>query len=413
MKALRCSRLTRTLSLAGLLGLAGLLAGCSGTPRQPTGPASEPAPPPVLRYLPADWQALPGWQADDTRAAWPALLASCASPRLASAWATFCTQARTVDATNAAAQRALIESRLRPWQIVLDSADERGARQDRGLITGYYEPVLNGSRNRGGNFQTPLYAVPDDLVTVELGALYPALQGERIRGRLQGRRITPYPDRAQLNDGRVLAGREIVWVDSAVDAFFLQIQGSGRVRLPDGSVLRLAFADVNGHPYRAIGRYLVERGELTVEQATAPGLRQWLAENPTRQQEVFNTNPSVVFFREQALGDPAVGPNGALGVPLTAGRSLAIDPRLLPLGAPMYLASVHPVTGAPLERLMLAQDTGGAIRGALRADYFWGLGPEAGDAAGRMRHDGALWLLWPADQPPPLSPAGAAPAAAP
>jgi membrane-bound lytic murein transglycosylase A len=412
MKALRCCRLPRALSLAGgLLGLAGLLAGCSGTPLQPTGPAIEPAPPPpVLRYLPAEWQSLPGWQADDTRAAWPALLASCASPRLATAWTTFCAQARNVGATNAAAQRALIESQLRPWQIVLDSAAERGTRQDRGLITGYYEPVLNGSRQRGGNFQTPLYAVPDDLVTVELGALYPALQGERIRGRLQGRRITPYPDRAQLDDARVLAGREIVWVDSAVDAFFLQIQGSGRVRLPDGSVLRLAFADVNGHPYRAIGRYLVERGELTVEQATAPGLRQWLADNPTRQREVFNTNPSVVFFREQSLGDPAVGPNGALGVPLTAGRSLAIDPRLLPLGAPMYLATVHPVTAAPLERLMLAQDTGGAIRGALRADYFWGLGPEAGDAAGRMRHDGALWLLWPADQPPP-APAAASAAA--
>jgi membrane-bound lytic murein transglycosylase A len=352
----------------------------------------------VLRYLPADWQGLPGWQADDTRAAWPALLASCGSPRIGAAWAGFCAQARTIDAGNAAAQRALIESRLRPWRVVLDSPDNRGARQERGLITGYYEPVLNGARQRGGRFQTPLYAVPEDLVTVDLGALYPALQGERIRGRLQGRRITPFPDRAQLADGRALAGREIVWVDSAVDAFFLQIQGSGRVRLPDGTVLRLAFADVNGHPYRAIGRYLVEQGELTLEEATAPGLRQWLAEHPQRQQEVFNTNPSVVFFSEQAMGDPAVGPNGALGLPLTAGRSLAIDTRLLPLGAPMYLATLHPLTGAPLERLMLAQDTGGAIRGALRAEYFWGLGQEAGDAAGRMRHEGALWLLWPADQ---------------
>jgi membrane-bound lytic murein transglycosylase A len=406
MRALRC--LPRALSLAVLFGVLGLQAGCSGTPVQPPGPTPDPTPP-VLRYLPADWQALPGWQTDDTRAAWPALLASCGSPRLATVWESFCTQARTIGAANATAQRALIESRLRPWQVALDAPDDRGSRQLHGLVTGYYEPVLNGSRQRGGRYQTPLYAVPEDLVTVELGALYPALQGERIRGRLQGRRITPYPDRAQLNDGRMLAGREIVWVDSAIEAFFLQIQGSGRVSLPDGSVLRLAFADVNGHPYRAIGRYLVERGELTVEQATAPGLRQWLAENPQRQQEVFDTNPSVVFFREQALGDPAVGPNGALGLPLTAGRSLAIDPRLLPLGAPMYLATVHPVTGAPLERLMLAQDTGGAIRGALRADYFWGLGPEAGDAAGRMRHDGALWLLWPADQPLPA----AAPAAAP
>jgi membrane-bound lytic murein transglycosylase A len=168
-------------------------------------------------------------------------------------------------------------------------------------------------------------------------------------------------------------------------------------------MIRVAFADVNGHPYRAIGRYLVAQGEMTVEEATAPAIRQWLAAHPERQAEVFNTNPSVVFFREQPLGNSAVGPDGAMGVPLTAGRSLAVDPRLLPLGAPMFLASTHPVSGAPLQRLMLAQDTGGAIRGALRADFFWGMGAEAGDAAGRMRQDGALWLLWPADQPLPVA----------
>lgn len=378
-----------------------LLAACHSLPEKPAG-AAEAAPAPELRYESASWSSLPGWMADDLRAAWPALLASCGSPRL-TAWAAFCREAQALDARgDATALRALVESRLRPWRIVTLSRDGRAERREQGLITGYYEPVLNGARQRGGAFQTPLYAVPEDLVTVELGELYPALQGERVRGRLQGRRVTPYPDRAQLADGKLLAGREIVWVDSAVDAFFLQIQGSGRVRLPDGSTLRLAFADVNGHPYRAIGRHLVERGELTVEQATAPGLRQWLAENPGRQAEVFNTNPSVVFFREEKIGDPAVGPRGALGVPLTAGRSLAIDPRQLPLGAPLYLATAHPTTGAPVERLMLAQDTGGAIRGALRADLFWGLGHEAGEAAGRMRHDGALWLLWPADLPLPV-----------
>jgi membrane-bound lytic murein transglycosylase A len=316
------------------------------------------------------------------------------------AWATFCRAAAQVGARDAMAQRSLLTSRLRAYRVITQGGDKSETR-DTGLITGYYEPILKGSRKRGGAFQTPLYSVPGDLVTVELGELYPALKGERIRGRLQGKRVTPYPDRAQLADGKVLAGREIVWVDSAIDAFFLQIQGSGRVQLEDGSMLRLAYADVNGHPYRAIGRYLVDRGELTVEAATAPGLRQWLAEHPDRQREVFNSNPSVVFFREEKPGDPAVGPNGSLSVPLTAGRSLAVDPRLLPLGAPFFLATTHPVSGAPLQRLMLAQDTGGAIRGALRADLFWGLGAEAGEAAGRMRQDGALWLLWPADQPLP------------
>jgi membrane-bound lytic murein transglycosylase A len=377
-----------------------LLVACKTAPPKPAVTAAAP-PPPVLRYEAAAWEAVPGWRADALPQAWPALLASCGAPRMPAVFADFCRDAQALDARDAGGQRQLMESRLRPWRLTTESQDGRRERRNLGLITGYYEPELLGARQRAGAFQTPLYAVPDDLVSVELGELYPALRGERIRGRLQGRRITPFPDRAQLADGRQLAGREIVWVDSAIDAFFLQIQGSGRVRLPDGTVLRLAFADVNGHPYRAIGRYLVERGELTVEQATAPALREWLATHPERQAEVFNSNPSLVFFREEKLGDPSVGPRGSLGVPLTAGRSLAVDPRQLPMGAPLYLATTHPKDGAPLQRLMLAQDTGGAIRGAIRADYFWGLGSEAGDAAGRMRQDGALWLLWPADQSPP------------
>ncbi len=379
-----------------------LLGGCTTGPSKPV-PGPQEVLPPLVRFDAVGWEALPGWREDDLTQAWPALLESCRAPRLQEVWGEFCRAALLVAPRDGIAQRALLVARLRAYRVITESQDSKREIRDTGMITGYYEPVLKGSRKRGGSFQTPLYAVPDDLVSVELGDLYPALKGERIRGRLQGRRITPFPDRAQLADGKVLAGREIVWVDSAIDAFFLQIQGSGRVQLDDGSTLRVAFADVNGHPYRAIGRYLVERGELTVEQATAPGLRQWLAEHPERQAEVFHTNPSVVFFREEKLGDPSVGPRGALSVPLTTGRSLAIDPRLLPLGAPFFLSTSHPQTGAPLQRLMLAQDTGGAIRGALRADLFWGLGAAAGDAAGKMRHDGALWLLWPANQPLPAA----------
>jgi membrane-bound lytic murein transglycosylase A len=395
MRSSRCSK-----ALPALL-MAVLAAGCSVTPTAPEAPPSgpAPAPPPVLRYRQASWQELPGWSQDDTRAAWPALLASCGSARMPQAWAGFCAEARAVPLTDAAAQRALLEARLQPWKLVLEPADPTaGQAQETGLVTGYYEPVLQGSRRRGGPYQWPLYAVPDDLVTVELGSLYPALQGERVRGRLQGRRVTPYPDRAQLADGRVLAGKEIVWVDSAIDAFFLQVQGSGRVRLEDGTVIRLAFADVNGHPYRAIGRYLVEQGEMTLDEVSMPALRQWLLAHPDRQAEVFNYNPSVVFFRELPLGEPSVGPQGAMGLPLTAGRSLAIDPRLLPLGVPLYLATEHPLDASPLQRLMLAQDTGGAIRGALRADFFFGMGPEAGEAAGRMRAQGRFWMLWPTGQ---------------
>src|SRR5690606_4189740 len=322
--ARRCADGRSTLTGAVLVAASLLLAACSMAPVRPEAPPAEtpPAetPPPVLAYRQTQWADLPGWQADDLRAAWPALLTSCASSRMPPAWAAFCTQARMLAAAGQNAQRLLIESQLRPWRLILEPVN--GVPQETGLITGYYEPVLNGARRRGGVFQTPLYAVPDDLVTVELGALYPALQGERIRGRLEGRRLTPYPDRARLADGRLLAGKEIGWVDSAIDAFFLQIQGSGRVRLPDGDVIRLAFGDVNGHPYQAIGRYLIDQGEFTLEQMSAPALRQWLAAHPQRQAEVFNTNPSVVFFRERPLGDASLGPQGAMGVPLTAGRSL-------------------------------------------------------------------------------------------
>jgi membrane-bound lytic murein transglycosylase A len=381
-----------------------LMAAC--TPARLPPPAVAPSAPPVelppeLRYEPVEWSRLPGWQTDRFSEAWPALLASCGTTRLDAGFAAPCARARTLAPQTDAALRAFLEREFRPWRVLLVQPGARDRIESTGLITGYYEPVLRGARKRGGAFQTPLYRVPDDLVTVDLGALYPALQGERIRGRLQGRRVVPFPDRAQLSDGRVLAGKELVWIDDPVDAFFLQIQGSGRVELPDGATVRLAYADVNGHPYRAIGRYLVEKGELTLEQATAPGLREWLRTHPDRVNEVLNTNPSVVFFREEPLADASRGPRGSLAVPLTAGRSIAIDPRWLPLGAPMFLATTHPVTTLPLQRMVMAQDTGGAIRGGIRADLFWGLGPAAGESAGKMRQDGELWLLWPAGQMPP------------
>ena len=388
--------LLRRIAIA-CLGVA-VLAGCSTTP--PREPPAVPAEPPQLRFEAVGWDALPGWQQDRMAEAWPALLASCRAPRMATAWRMFCADAATLAPQDMVAQRRLVETRLRAYQVIsLEGSPQQ--RIDAGLITGYYEPFLKGSRRKKGAYQWPLHAVPEDLVTVDLGEVYPALQGVRVRGKLQGKRVVPYPDRAQLADGKTLAGKELLWVDSAIDAFFLEIQGSGRVRLDDGSTVRMAFADVNGRPYRAIGRYLVDRGEMTVEQATAPALREWLQQHPERQQEVFNQNPSVVFFREEKLADPSLGPKGALGVPLTPGRSVAIDPRWLPLGAPLYLSTTDPLSAAPLQRLVLAQDTGGAIRGAIRADMFWGWESPAAEAAGHMRAQGSLWLLWPSDQPLP------------
>jgi len=209
-----------------------------------------------------------------------------------------------------------------------------------------------------------------------------------IGAEVRGIDLSVPPDdstRAELDNSPLLNGKELVWVDNAVDAFFLQVQGSGRVQLPDGQTIRMAYADQNGHPYRSVGRYLVDKGELTLDQASAQGIRDWVNAHPDRTREVLDSNPSMVFFREEAIADPSIGPKGALGVPLTPERSIAVDPAYIPLGAPVFLSTTYPATDTPLRRLMMAQDTGGAIKGLVRADFFWGFGRPAAESAGRMR----------------------------
>ncbi len=218
----------------------------------------------------------------------------------------------------------------------------------------------------------------------------------RLRGRVVGRSVVPYFSRAEMEQRGHLNGSELLWVDNEIDAFFLQVQGSGRVQLDETQeVVRVAYADQNGHPYRSIGRYLVDKGELTLEQASMQGIKAWAAANPERLRELLNANPSYVFFREEKIIDPAQGPKGALGVPLTPQRSIAIDPRFITLGAPVFLSTTRPNSNVPLRRLMLAQDTGGAIRNPVRADFFWGFGADAGELAGKMKQPGQMWVLLP------------------
>jgi membrane-bound lytic murein transglycosylase A len=286
------------------------------------------------------------------------------------------------------AARRFFEAHLAPFQLVNPEGTGEG------LITGYYEPLLRGSRKPGARFRFPVFGVPEDLLVVDLAELHPELRGLRLRGRLEGRRIVPYYDRAGIEEGRaLLAGREIVWVDDAVDLFFLQIQGSGRIALDSGETIRVGYADQNGHPYRSIGRVLVERGDLPLEKASMQGIKAWARANPARLNELLNQNASYVFFRE--LPATGTGPPGALGVPLTPRRSIAVDPRFVPLGAPVYIATTWPLDVKPLNQLVLAQDTGGAIRGAVRADYFWGFGDEAAREAGRMKQPLRMWVLLP------------------
>jgi membrane-bound lytic murein transglycosylase A len=344
--------------------------------------------PPTPLMTPSTFSALPGWDKDDLRQAWPAFTASCNVLVRKEEWKEACSAARSVAVADAGAVRNYFETWFVPNQIrAADGADT-------GLITGYYEAMLRGSRKRGGAFQSPLYKVPDDLLTIDLASVYPELKGKRLRGRLVGKKVIPYSTRAEI-DRADMSGKELLWVDDPVEAFFLEVQGSGRVLLDNGDTVRVNYADQNGHPYKAIGRWLIDQGEVPADQATMQGIKAWIVANPTRRQELFNANPSYVFFREERLADPSVGPKGALGVPLTAGRSVAIDPQILPLGAPIFLATTESNSEVPMQRLVMGQDTGGAIRGAVRADFFFGFGHEAAENAGRMKQRGQIWVLMP------------------
>jgi membrane-bound lytic murein transglycosylase A len=293
-----------------------------------------------------------------------------------------------VPAANPAAARRFFEAQFRPYRAL----NEHGG--DEGLLTGYYEPLLHGSRKASSRYRFPLYGVPDDLLVVDLSELHPELKGRRVRGRLEGRRVVPYYSRAQIESKPApFNGKILYWVDDPIDLFFLQVQGSGQIRLDSGERVRIGYGDQNGHPYRSIGRFLIDRGELAPDKASMQAIKEWARQNPDKLPEVLQHNASYVFFRELASDLP--GPLGALGVPISAGRSLAVDPRHVPLGAPVYLATTWPNTQRPLQRLVMAQDTGSAIRGPIRGDYFWGFGDQAGVQAGRMRQSGRMWVLLP------------------
>jgi membrane-bound lytic murein transglycosylase A len=349
-----------------------------------------PALPQQQIFQPTTYAALPGWAKDDLRQAWPAFLGSCEVLIKKEDWKEPCAVARDVDANSEKAVRMFFESFFVPHQVFNPDGS------DTGLVTGYYEPLLRGARKRGGPYQTPLHGVPDDLLSIDMGSLHPQLRGMRLRGRVVGSTVVPYATRAEMMQSDVLATKVLFWVDDPIEAFFLQVQGSGRVQLVDTKeTVRVAYANQNGHPYRSIGRYLVEKGEMTLDQASAQSIKAWYQANPDRRQELLNANPSYVFFKEEKLTKPVKGPKGALGIPLTSERSIAVDPQFVPLGLPVFLATTEPNGETPLQRLVMAQDTGGAIKNAVRADFFWGFGADAGEKAGRMKQQGRMWVLLP------------------
>src|SRR3989338_4184256 len=348
-------------------------------------------PPPGIGE-PVSWDDLPGWREDRPAAAWWALEKSCERlPARDIRWHGICADAALFPDPDDATARAFFETRFEPYVVHCD----RDRKHD-GLITGYYEPLLHGSLKRSARFRYPAHGVPEDLLVVDLGGLYPELKDKRLRGRLDGRRVVPYPSRTEITAKKINAP-VLAWVDDPVALFFLQVQGSGRIQLEDGEsattpslargprldpigeTLYVGYADQNGHPYHAIGSTLVNRGALKVEDVNLDSIRAWLAANPAQAEDVLNSNPSYVFFarREQ----PAIG---ALAVPLTSQRSVAVDPAFIPLGVPLWLDTTLP-DASPFRRLMFAQDTGGALQGPVRADVFFGFGPEAEKLAGNMK----------------------------
>jgi membrane-bound lytic murein transglycosylase A len=341
---------------------------------------------------PVSWSALPGWQRGQQAQAWPALQQNC--ERLATrdaSWQGICRDVELLGQPDDRSARAFFESRFVPHKV----AGESGQR--RGLVTGYYEPLLEGSLGRTERFRYPIYQRPPNLLTIDLGEVYPELKGRPVRGRLQGERVVPYFSRAEIDEANSpLAGHEIAWVDDLVSLFFLHVQGSGRIRLPDGEILAVGYADQNGHPYVSIGRRLREITGLEPEAINLDSIRQWLEQHPQAVEGLLHSNPSYIFFTVRDSTLP--GPLGSLRVALTAERSVAVDRKYIALGLPLWLDTTLPDKGPPYRRLVFAQDTGGAIKGPLRVDVFFGQGLAAEKLAGRMRERGRLYVLLPVQE---------------
>lgn len=367
-RASSSSKVIKTLlTRVGVGCIVGALLGCSSiSAADAAGTVSQPK----SRWVPVQWTELPGWGEDSLSQAWNAWLKNCEKPVVP--FVELCSDVRLLSIGTLEAQQSWMRERFQPYRV------ENHQGEATGLLTGYFEPLLEGSRTPTAQYSVPLYQPPAGLA--------------QRKPWFTRQEMDTLPE-AQA----ALKGRAIAYLADPVDALVLQIQGSGRIRVsqPDGSKIwiRLAYAGTNDQPYRSAGRWLLDQG--LVKDASWPGIKAWLAQNPQRQQELLWSNPRMTFFRMEQMSDLdiAFGPRGSQGVPLTPGRSIAVDPGSVPFGTPLWLVS----TGAQvnLQQLVFAQDSGSAIVGAVRADYFAGWGPEAGELAGRLRQPLQLWVLWP------------------
>lgn len=346
-----------------------------------------------LTYVRTAYRHIPGWQMDQQQNALLALKGSCPTlMRKNGDYKQICTDVLNQDTISPAQARSMIEKHFNAYLVVNDG-------NDIGLFTGYYEPQMKGSLTKTQTYGVPLYGKPKGLVKVDLGIFDKKLRGRKSFRILENGRYTRLPSRQQISDGPLLKNTPVLaWVHSKIDRFFLQIQGSGSVLLPNGKRLLLGYAGQNGWAYYAIGRYLIQIGALTTKTVSMQSIKDWLYNHPTEAETVMNKNPSFVFFRKLKTQSPP----GAHGVPLTAYRSLAVDPRFTKLGSLLFLSTYLPIKaggniteGAKFQRLMVAQDTGGAIKGPIRGDVFFGSGDYAEWLAGHMQSKGRLWLLRP------------------
>lgn len=337
-------------------------------------------------YRSVNWQNLPNWKKDNHAEALSSFVNSCKVMQNDPRWKKVCLEAFEQDLNDSVGARIFFETHFLPYEVIADGQRKKG------LITGYYLPVLNGSRTKTERYRYPIYKKPSDLVIVE-SALFG--RNERsFRGRITAdQKIVPYYTRAEIDAPKSpLAGQELLFVDDDIALFFLHIQGSGFVKLPNGERVQVNYDGQNGQKYHAIGKTLIDEGKIARDGVSLQSIRDYLISNPNDKQRVLNTNPSYIFFKE---GNISEGVTGTQGAKLTSGRSLAVDRGLIDLGTPIFLEFDHPQKVATVSKLLVAQDTGGAIKGAVRADYFWGESENAEESAGNMKSEGKIWVLLP------------------
>lgn len=331
---------------------------------------------PNTKLVKSDFDELPNWEDEDYSKALSSFIDNCKSSKTKNIYQELCTKAmQTSD------PKLFLTDEFTPYKINTPSS------QDEGLLTGYYEPQLKGSLIKKEPFIYPVYCTPSDLVVVDLANQYPAIKNYRLRGRVEQNKLVPYYERGEAAK-KQLDAKVICYTDSKIDLFFLEVQGSGRVTLENGENIFVGYDNQNGHEYRSIGKYLVSKGEIPLEKVSLQSIREWFDKNPSRVDEVLHYNKSMVFFKQNDT--PATG---SLGLVLTPERSIAVDKNYIPLGSMLYLKA--DIQDDCVSRIVMAQDTGGAIKGSVRADMFCGYGSDAKNIAGKLNSPLELWILLP------------------